>query len=31
MPLEGVDLEELAVELDGYSGADIEDCAAKPP
>lgn len=24
MPLEGVDLEELAVELDGYSGADIE-------
>ncbi len=24
MPLEGVDLEELAVDLDGYSGADIE-------
>ncbi|HLA46875.1 MAG TPA: CDC48 family AAA ATPase [Thermoplasmata archaeon] len=24
MPLEGVDLEELAVELDGYTGADIE-------
>src|SRR5438046_9746681 len=24
MPLEGVDLEELAVGLDGYSGADIE-------
>ena len=24
MPLEGVDLEELGVELDGYSGADIE-------
>jgi len=24
MPLEGVDLEELAVELEGYTGADIE-------
>src|SRR2546428_809766 len=24
MPLDGVDLEELAVDLDGYSGADIE-------
>jgi len=24
MPLDGVDLEELAVELDGYTGADIE-------
>jgi len=24
MPLEGVELEELAVELDGYTGADIE-------
>ena len=24
MPLEGVDLEELGVELDGYTGADIE-------
>src|SRR5207245_9569699 len=24
MPLEGVDLEELAVDLDAYSGADIE-------
>ncbi len=24
MPLEGVDIEELAVELDGYTGADIE-------
>jgi len=24
MPLDGVDLEELAVDIDGYSGADIE-------
>src|SRR5207247_8955572 len=24
MPLEGVDIEELAVELEGYTGADIE-------